>query len=409
MGGDDYDSCLVAYESTRSQETDLWGDAQFLRAKEVRATPALACLFLVAEREVFLWMLAALVTRRRLPEVLYVTWQRRKRVARSVPALPRRTIPMRRILLTAVLLPVLCLALLLAGCGSSATGSSASQTLQKPLIATDAHGTPITIPAQAPQRIVSLTPGDSEMLAAVGVGARVVGVDAFTNYPASLAAKPKVSGANGAPNVEQIIALNPDLVLSWGQFTAQADSALLQAHINVVALPIEGLDGTLTEIRLVGQLTHTSATADALVKSLQQRVNAVRQKVAGATAPSVYMEIGFTPPPPYAVGGGSFENDVIQAAGGRNIFASMTENGGFPTVSVESIIAANPQVIILTEDPQYGGDPTLVYQRSGWSGVAAVQSRHVYAINPDIVSRPGPRLVDALEQIAKLLHPDLFA
>lgn len=315
---------------------------------------------------------------------------------------------MRRSLFAALLLSLLCLALL-AGCGSSASGSSLTPTSQKPLIATDAHGTSITIPAKAPQRIVSLTPGDSEMLAAVGVASRVVGVDANTNYPAAMAAKPKVTGANGAPNVEQIIALNPDLVLSWGQFTTQADSALLQAHINVVSLPVEGLDGTLTEIRLVGQLTHTSATADALVKSLQQRVNAVKQKAASATPPSVYMEVGFTPPPPYVVGGGSFENDVLQDAGGRNIFASMTENGGFPTVSVESIVAANPQVIILTEDPQYGGDPAQVYQRAGWSGIAAVQAHRVYNINPDIIARPGPRLVDALEQIAKMLHPDLFA
>jgi iron complex transport system substrate-binding protein len=307
------------------------------------------------------------------------------------------------------MLPFFCLSLLLAGCGSLVSGSNSMPTSQKPLIATDAHGTPITIPAKAPQRIVSLTAGDSEMLAAVGVAARVVGVDAFTNYPAEMAAKPKISGANGAPNVERIIALNPDLVLSWGQFTTQADSALLQAHINVVALPVAGLDGTLTEIRLVGQLAHASATADALVKSLQQRINAVRQKVASAAPPSVYMEIGFTPPPPYVVGGGSFENDLVQDAGGSNIFASLTENGGFPTVSVESIIAANPQVIILTEDPQYGGDPALVYQRAGWSGIAAVQAHRVYNINPDIVSRPGPRLVDALEQIAKMLHPELFA
>ena len=351
----------------------------------------------------------ALVERMRLYVLLHSHGRYQRSMAHSVAVAPRRTNLMRRTLFAAVLLPLLALSVLLAGCGSTVSGANPTPTSQKPLIATDAHGTPITIPATAPQRIVSLTPGDSEMLAAVGVASRVVGVDAFTNYPAAMAAKPKISGANGAPNVERIIALNPDLVLSWGQFTTQADSALLQAHINVVALPVANLEGTLTEIRLVGQLTHTSATADALVKSLQQRINAVKQKVASATPPSVYIEVGFTPPPPYVVGGGSFENDVVEDAGGRNIFAAQTENGGFPTVSVESIIAANPQVIILTEDPQYGGDPTQVYQRAGWSGIAALQSHRVYNINPDIISRPGPRLVDALEQVAKMLHPDLFA
>ncbi|HEX5440076.1 MAG TPA: ABC transporter substrate-binding protein, partial [Ktedonobacterales bacterium] len=281
--------------------------------------------------------------------------------------------PMRRSLKFVLLVLVACLSLAVTGCATSASSPAGTPAAQKPLISTDAHGTPITIPAKAPQRIVSLTPGDSEMLAAVGVSARVVGVDAFTNYPADMAAKPKVSGSDGSANVEQIIALNPDLVLSWGQFTTQADTALLQAHINVVSLPVADLQGTLTEIRLIGQLTHTTATADALVKSLQQRIDAVNQKVASAPPVSVYMEIGFTPPPPYAVGGGSFENDVLTDAGGRNIFAAQTDNGGFPSVSVESIIAANPQVIILTEEPTYGGDPQQVYTRPGWAGIAAVK------------------------------------
>ena len=315
----------------------------------------------------------------------------------------------RRPLALILLTLTLCLSLFVMGCATSASGPTGTPSPQKPLISTDAHGTAITIPAQAPQRIVSLTAGDSEMLAAVGASTRVVGVDAFTNYPADMAAKPKITGSDGNPNVEQIIALNPDLVLSWGQFTTQADNALLQAHINVIALPVEDLAGTLTEIRLVGQLTHTATTADAVVKALQQRIDAVKQKVASASPVTVYMEVGYTPPPPYVVGGGSFANDVLVDAGGSNIFASKTENGGFPTVSIESIIAANPQVIILTEDLQYGGDPQQVYKRAGWAGIAAIQSHRVYNINPDIIERPGPRLVDALEQIAKLLHPDLFA
>ncbi|MGE5333986.1 MAG: ABC transporter substrate-binding protein [Nitrososphaerota archaeon] len=319
---------------------------------------------------------------------------------------------LRRRLAPALLALALCLSLFITGCASSASGShdtAGTPTAQKPLLATDAYGAPITIPATAPQRIISLTPGDSEMLAAVGASARVIGVDALTNYPADMAAKPKVTDGTDNPNVEQIIALKPDLVLTWNKFTEQAVKALQQANINVVALPDEDLEGTLTEIRLVGQLTHTSSTADAVVKSLEQRIAAIKQKVASATPARVYMEISFTPPPPYVVGGGSFANDVLRDAGGSNIFAARTENGGYPAVSVESIIAANPQVIILAEDPQYGGDPKQVSQRPGWSAIAAVQAHRVYDINPDIVSRPGPRLVDAIEQVAKMLHPDLFA
>ena len=405
----------IACEEPRSQETDLWGDAQFLRANEERATPVWLALFLSTEKEGLfvespterVWMYLILI--------LYLAvWTDSAHSVSSLlwrihPMRSAKLPPMRQSLTLVLLILVVCLSLVVTGCATSTSATSGTPTAQKPLISTDAHGTPITIPAKAPQRIVSLTPGDSEMLAAVGVSARVVGVDAFTNYPADMAAKPKVSGSDGSPNVEQIIALNPDLVLSWGQFTTQADTALIQAQINVIALPVADLQGTLTEIRLVGQLTHSSATADALVKSLQQRIDTVKLKVASAQPVSVYMEVGFTPPPPYAVGGGSFENDVLTDAGGRNIFAAQTDNGGYPSVSVESIIAANPQVIILTEEPAYGGDPQQVYTRPGWANIAAITSRRVYNINPDIVSRPGPRLVDALEQVAKMLHPDLFA
>ncbi len=294
---------------------------------------------------------------------------------------------------------------LLAGCGSTSSGAG---TTEKPLIAQDANGTTIVIPATAPQRIVSLGATDSEILGALGLDARVVGVDFYTDYPASLAAKTKVTDSNGKANIEQIIALHPDLVLSFGGETAQTDQQLMQNNLTVVDLSAGGLNESLTEIRLVGQLTHAQSTANSLVNGLQQRINAVTQKVATAPKVTVYMEVGYTPPPPYAFGGGSFGDNLITAAGGTNIFAGDTSGGGYPQVSEEAIIKDNPQVIILTEDPQYGGDPAKVAQRPGWSQVAAVQNHRIYAINPDLAERPGPRMVDALEQLAKDLHPELF-
>jgi iron complex transport system substrate-binding protein len=302
-------------------------------------------------------------------------------------------------------------ALLLAACGStSATGGTTTGSTT-PLLAKDANGTAITIPATAPQRIVSLTAGDSEMLAAVGAGSRVVAVDSTTNYPADLASKPKVTdSSSGAVNVEQVVALKPDLVLSWNRFSGDADQKLMQAGLTVIDLPGMDLSGTLIEIRLVGQLTHAEAAANTLVNGLQKRIDTVKSKVATTTPVSVYMEWGYFPPsPPGAFGGSSFGDEVIKLAGGTNIFSSDTSNGGYPTVSDERIIAANPAVIILTEDPSYGGDPQLVAKRPGWADVAAVKNGKVYAINPDVIQRPGPRLVDALEQVAKLLHPEAFS
>lgn len=297
------------------------------------------------------------------------------------------------------------LALALPACGAKSTAKPPEQ----PLLTQDANGTAIAIPAHAPQRIVSLGPTDSEILAAIGVGSRVVAVDYYTDYPADMAAKTKITDANGKANVEQIIGLTPDLVLSYGGETAATDKQLMDAHLTVYDLPAGDLDKSLVEMRLVGQLVHAEDAANSLVSSLQKRIDTVKAKVASAPSVSVYMEVDdSTPGKPYVFGAGSFGDELIHDAGGVNIFAGNSGGGGYPQVSDEDIIKANPQIIVLTEDPSYGGNPATVYTRSGWSGISAVQNKRVFAIAPDFVQRAGPRLVDGLEKLAALLHPDLF-
>jgi iron complex transport system substrate-binding protein len=311
------------------------------------------------------------------------------------------------VLSASTLLAVPLLIAILTGCGSGATATPTGP--EKPLLAKDANGTPIVIPAKAPERIISLGASDSEILGALGASSRVVAVDYYTDYPASMASKPKISDANGNYNVESIVAQQPDLVLSFGGETKTVDQQLEAVHITDVDIPQLNLTGTLLEIRLVGQLIHAEAAANREVAGLQQRINAVKGKVAGAPKVSVYMEVGYIAPTAYVFGGTSFGDELIRDAGGTNVFGSDSGNGGYPTVGEESIIAANPQVIILTEDPAYGGNPSLVYQRKGWSVISALQTRQVYALNPDESQRAGPRLVDALEQLARLLHPSLFS
>lgn len=302
---------------------------------------------------------------------------------------------------------LLTLTLLTTACGTSSVTASGPE---QPLFAKDANGTAIVIPKQAPQRIVSLGPSDSDILGALHMDSRVVGVDTYTDYPADLASKQKVTDANGTANVEQIVGLKPDLVLSYGGETATTDKKLTSVGIQVVDLPAADLTGTLKEIRLVGQLVHAESAANALVDSLQKRIDAIKKKVASAPRVSVYMEVDDSAPgKPFVSGGGSFGNELIQDAGGTNIFASDTASGGYPQVSDESIIAANPQVIVLTEDPKYGGNPQLVYQRTGWSSIPAVQNHRVYELVPDLTQHGSQRLVDGLEQLAKDLHPELFS
>lgn len=309
-----------------------------------------------------------------------------------------------------LIVPVLLtLLVLLSACEQSTTTTSTLALTATPTAALDAYGTPITYPTTAPQRIVSLTPNDSEMLGALHLDSKVVGVDYYTNYPADLTSLPKVSDANGKYTVEQIVALRPDLVLSYGQDTKQYDAQLQSLGLHVVDLPSTNLSGILQEMLVIGRLTFTQSTATGVVHQLQQQINTIKAKVAGTTQPKVMIELDdSTPGKPYVAGGGSFDDELLQDANAQNIFHSDTSNDGFPQVTDEAVISANPQFIILTEDPQYGGNVASVYKRPNWSGIAALQDHQVFRVNANVVGRPGPRLVEGLQCLAQIAHPANF-
>ncbi len=298
----------------------------------------------------------------------------------------------------------------LAACGQSSSPTTGSQPTPTPTVARDVYGTPIVFPATAPQRIVSLLPSTSEILGALHLGGRVVAVDYYTTYPPDLASLPKVSDVNGKYNVEQIVALKPDLVLSYGGETKDYDQHLKNLGLNVVDLQLSNLSQTLQQILLVGRLTFTENIAVSLVNQLQQQINQVKAAVVGTTAPRVLLEADdSTPGKPYIFGGGSFGDELLQDANGINIFHNNSSNGGYPQVTDEAIIAANPQFVILTEDPAYGGNPALVYKRPNWSSIDALKLHHVYRVNVNIMQHPSQRLVEGLRCLAQLLHPEKFS
>ncbi|RAQ97100.1 ABC transporter substrate-binding protein [Thermogemmatispora tikiterensis] len=304
---------------------------------------------------------------------------------------------------------VLCF-LLLAACGQSQNGGSAAQPSPTPTVVRDIYGTPVVFPKTAPQRLISLVPSMSEILAALHLESRIVAVDYYTDYPTQLTRLPRISDANGDYNVERIVALHPDLVLSSGGLTEKYDAQLTRLGLHVVDLPDNTIALMLAEIQTVGRLTFTENTADALVKQLQQRIAQIRQAVKGTTPPTVMLEADdSTPGKPYVFGGGTFGDELLQDANAINVFHNNTSNGGYPQVTDEAVIRANPQYIILTEDPRYGGDPQLVYRRPNWGQITALKLHHVYHLNTDLMQRPGPRLVDGLQCLAQLLHPAVFS
>ena len=270
---------------------------------------------------------------------------------------------------------------------------------------TDGLGREVTL-TEAPQRIVSLAPSNTEILFAVGAGSQVVGRDDFSDFPAEAASIESVGGSMGEYNVEAIVALNPDLVLA-----AEINAPELVKQLEDLGLTVyylqnpTTLEEMFTNLETVAGLTGHDATE--LVDSLKARVAAVDEKIAPISArPSVFYEIDASDPTkPWTYGPGSFGDLLIVRAGGFNVGSVSTD--AYPQLSLEQIVTANPSIILLG-DAAWGTTPESILERAGWESIEAVKNNSIFPIDDNLISRPGPRLVDGLEALAKLLHPGLF-
>lgn len=274
---------------------------------------------------------------------------------------------------------------------------------------TDGLGRTVTL-SQAAQKIVSLAPSNTEILFALGAGAQVVGRDEFSDYPEAAKSLPSVGGSMGNYNLEQIAALKPDLVLAAEINTPEQVKALSDLGLTVYYLPNpKTLEDLYTNLETVAKLTGHQSDAATLTASLKARVTAVDEKIAPISArPTVFYEIDASDPAkPYTAGPGTFVDLLIMRAGGTNFSIAAGIKDAYPQVSLEQVVAANPNMILLG-DALYGATPESVAQRPGWDTLDAVKNKQIFAFDDNLVSRPGPRLVDGLEALAKLLHPGLF-
>jgi iron complex transport system substrate-binding protein len=303
--------------------------------------------------------------------------------------------------------PLFALALILAGCSPTATPTpTAAPTLNPTITLTDGLDRTVTLSGPA-RRIVSLAPSNTEILYAIGAGAQLVGRDETSDYPIQAASLPTVGGYSGF-NTETIVALHPDLVLAAGINTPELVASLEKLGLTVYYLSNPTtLEEMYTNLETVAKLTGHATEAAVLVDSLKKRVAAVDARILPLNSrPMVYYEIDATDPTkPYTYGPGSFGDLLIQRAGGVNIGSSLS--GQFAQMSLEQLVVANPSIIVLG-DSNYGTTADSLKKRPGWEGLDAVKNGQVFPFDDNLVSRPGPRLVDGLEALAKLLHPDLF-
>jgi iron complex transport system substrate-binding protein len=270
-----------------------------------------------------------------------------------------------------------------------------------PLSVTDSSSTTVEFTA-APRRIISLSPGATEVLYAVGAGDRVVATDRFSDYPEAARATPKLEYSN--PSAEATVAHTPDLVI---MATRQKAAVPQFRALNLTVLYLEEpttIDGVLQQITTLGGLTEHAREAETLVKSMRQRIDAVTAKVAGiGTGPRVFYEVS---PDLYSASPDTFIGASLALLKAQNI--AQGARTAFPQLSAETVIGADPEVIILSDADSAKQSAETVAARPGWSDLAAVKSKRIYAIDPNLANRPGPRVVDALEYLAKALYPDRF-
>ena len=279
-----------------------------------------------------------------------------------------------------------------------------------PITITDDLDRTVTV-SKIPQRIVSLSPSNTEILFALDLGDKVVGVTDFCDYPEALLAKIDAGKIKrvGAPwpsfSLETIVSLDPDLVFAVGETVPDYVNDLEGLGIPVVILQPHDVDDILQDIELVGEITGKENEAAELIDDMEAHMVSTCTITSSAnTTPTVFYELdAFNPALPWTAGSGTFVDILITLAAGENI-ASAVE--GWTTFSLEDLISSDPDMIILGDYPWVS--PEDVMAREGWGTLRAIQNGSIYPINVDLVSRAGPRIFDGLEELAKIIHPELF-
>lgn len=265
--------------------------------------------------------------------------------------------------------------------------------------------------AVPPQRIVSTAPSITELLYALGLGDRVVGVTNYCRYPPAARLKPKI-GDYTSPNIEAIAALKPDLVIIQTN-PVRLGERLQALHLKTLEINQDDLAALYNSFRVVGAATGTEAAAQRLVEDTQSKLDKIRRRAASLPRVRVMFVIGRTPnrlDGLVVVGKASYLNEIMRTAGGENVFRDAPSQ--YPSVSLEEVLARNPEVVVdmgdmsdtLNVTPEHQREVVDLWQKMG--SIAAVKQHRVFAVASDIFVVPGPRVVNAAEAFFGMLHPD---
>lgn len=273
-----------------------------------------------------------------------------------------------------------------------------------PLKVKDMTGEEFTF-EKAPERIVSVSPAETETLFALGLEQKITGVSDYDDYPASVKDKPKM-GSIMAPNVESILAAKPDIVFTGISMKEETVKKFREIGLKVFKVEPKTYDDVIANIELYGKITDRQAEAKKVVDELKKTRDEIQAVVKDINQKKkVYIEFS----PGWTVGKGEFLNQMIELAGGINVAA---DTQGWVQINEETIIKQNPDVILYTlgvvDTKTNQSLEDIIRSRKGWSGIEAVKNNTVVGLDQNVISRPGPRLAEGLKAIAKAIYPDKF-
>jgi len=257
--------------------------------------------------------------------------------------------------------------------------------------------------AKAPTRVVSLAPSITEILFAIGLTDEIVGVTEFCDYPPAARQKPKIGYAQ--PNIEGILLLKPDLVLAPRAFLrAELLAKLEQLKIPTFIVDPESFEEIPSRIQTVGRILNRSSAADTVAMAMRQRIAAIRSKMEAVKQVRVLYVLNSQPL--ITVGPGSYIDQVISVAGGINIASKATVP--YPHLNMESVLKEDPEIIVFPIGKAEGIPVSEQQQWLQWTSLSAVKQGRLQQIPADVLNRPGPRIVEGLEALARIIHPEAF-
>jgi iron complex transport system substrate-binding protein len=267
---------------------------------------------------------------------------------------------------------------------------------------TDALGRTVVLP-DSPRRIVSLAPHLTEILFAIGAGNQVVGATAFCDFPEAARRVPRIGGFSD-PSIERVLAARPDLVIATlvGNRRESVEE-LIRLGLPVYVSGVEAISEIPREVRRIGAVAGRAEGGESAARPMETALAEIARRTAGRPRVAVYYQLWDQPY--MTVSDGSFIDDAIRLAGGRNVFAGLSAAN--PRVSLEAVVAAKPEVMILSGMGKEGAG--LASRWSRYSTIPAVAGGRIHIMNSDLLHRPGPRVIEGVEQLARWIHPSAFS